>query len=198
MATSTTPTREPAVPARRTPAEASRARVVRWFPSWAREFADQYFAGTTCVFVLHGNVHDLTRQEAGGSPDLRRHHRVPGDAALRHLGRRAAARPEPGAPGLPRAATPSDCAGWSPCSSERIGEPKSWPRDPDTILALLDKLIQQHPDGGGPGQADQPGNHPRLRAVPGPLGRAEPDGRRPGHAAGAAAVVGSEPVHQAA
>ena len=26
--------------------------------------------------------------------------------------------------------------------SERIGEPKSWPRDPDAILALLDKLIQ--------------------------------------------------------
>ena len=26
--------------------------------------------------------------------------------------------------------------------SERIGEPKAWPRDPDTILALLDKLIQ--------------------------------------------------------
>ena len=27
--------------------------------------------------------------------------------------------------------------------SERIGEPKAWPRDPDAILALLDKLIQQ-------------------------------------------------------
>ena len=26
---------------------------------------------------------------------------------------------------------------------ERIGEPKSWPRDPDAILALLDQLIQQ-------------------------------------------------------
>ena len=37
----------------------------------------------------------------------------------------------------------------------------------------------EHPDGGRPGQADQPGNHPRLRAVPGPLGRAEPDGRPP-------------------
>ena len=40
--------------------------VVPWFPSWAREFADQYFAGTTCVFVLHGNVHDLIRQEQDG------------------------------------------------------------------------------------------------------------------------------------
>ena len=49
------------------PGESARA-VVPWFPGWAREFAEQYFAGTTCLFVLHGNVHDLTLQEAGGEP----------------------------------------------------------------------------------------------------------------------------------
>src|SRR5689334_15461501 len=32
-----------------------------WYPAWARELADLYFSGTTCVFVLHGNVHDLLR-----------------------------------------------------------------------------------------------------------------------------------------
>ncbi|QDU97426.1 ATP-dependent zinc metalloprotease FtsH 1 [Lignipirellula cremea] len=31
-----------------------------WYPDWARELADLYFSGATCVFVLHGNVHDLT------------------------------------------------------------------------------------------------------------------------------------------
>ncbi len=30
-----------------------------WYPGWARELADLYFSGTTCLFVLHGNVHDL-------------------------------------------------------------------------------------------------------------------------------------------
>src|SRR5208283_736046 len=30
-----------------------------WCPGWARELADLYFSGTTCLFVLHGNVHDL-------------------------------------------------------------------------------------------------------------------------------------------
>ncbi len=37
-----------------------------WYPAWARELANLYFSGTTCVFLLHGNVHDLVRVEAGG------------------------------------------------------------------------------------------------------------------------------------
>lgn len=32
-----------------------------WFPDWARELADLYFSGSTCVFILHGNVNDLIR-----------------------------------------------------------------------------------------------------------------------------------------
>src|SRR5688572_2960130 len=35
--------------------------VPAWFPSWARELAELYFSGTTCLFVAHGNVHDLIR-----------------------------------------------------------------------------------------------------------------------------------------
>src|SRR5438128_9800354 len=33
-----------------------------WYPGWARELADLYFSGTTCMFVLNGNVHDLLRR----------------------------------------------------------------------------------------------------------------------------------------
>ena len=36
-------------------------RLPEWYPAWARELAELYFSGTTCVFVLHGNVHDLFR-----------------------------------------------------------------------------------------------------------------------------------------
>src|SRR5262249_26642286 len=36
-----------------------------WYPAWARELADLYFSGTTCLFVLHGNVHDLIRRPDG-------------------------------------------------------------------------------------------------------------------------------------
>lgn len=37
--------------------------VPKWFPGWAREFAEQYYAGSTCLFIFHGNVHDLVRQD---------------------------------------------------------------------------------------------------------------------------------------
>jgi len=39
----------------------SPVKLPDWFPAWARELADLYFSGSTCVFVLHGNVHDLIR-----------------------------------------------------------------------------------------------------------------------------------------
>jgi AAA+ superfamily predicted ATPase len=122
------------------PDESSRG-VVPWFPSWAREFADQYFAGTTCLFVLNGDVHDLTLQEAGPEKSygsiidfLATQLFGKWDVVLRHdlsQGLRVAAGPD--ADRLRRMVA---------LLSERIGEPKSWPRDPDLILALLDRLIQ--------------------------------------------------------
>ena len=38
------------------------------YPAWARELADLYFSGTTCVFVLYGNVHDLVGLPDDGKP----------------------------------------------------------------------------------------------------------------------------------
>src|SRR5687767_14972537 len=37
------------------------AEIPAWYPAWAKEMAELYFSGTTCVFVLHGNVRDLIR-----------------------------------------------------------------------------------------------------------------------------------------
>ena len=67
------------------PAGRGRSHRISGLTSWAREFADLYFAGTTCVFVLHGNVHDLIRQGPADDP-VRRHSRIPGDATLRNPG----------------------------------------------------------------------------------------------------------------
>ena len=33
--------------------------VPQWYPGWAQELADFYFSGSACLFILHGNVHDL-------------------------------------------------------------------------------------------------------------------------------------------
>jgi AAA+ superfamily predicted ATPase len=115
--------------------------AVPWFPRWARDFSDQFFAGTTCVFLLHGNVHDLIRQERDGACTygaitefLATQLFGKWDVVLQHdlsLGLKASA----GGDGdrLRRMLV---------SLNDRIGEPKSWPRDPDLILALLDKLIQ--------------------------------------------------------
>ena len=35
------------------------ARVPEWFPGWAAELSELYYSGSTSLFVLHGNVHDL-------------------------------------------------------------------------------------------------------------------------------------------
>ncbi len=38
---------------------ARRAELPSWYPGWALSLADQYFAGGTSVFVLHGNTYDI-------------------------------------------------------------------------------------------------------------------------------------------
>jgi ATP-dependent 26S proteasome regulatory subunit len=42
-----------------------------WFPGWAKEFGRAYTAGTTSMFLLHGNVDDLVRVEERDSVDYR-------------------------------------------------------------------------------------------------------------------------------
>jgi hypothetical protein len=41
--------------------------VPNWFPAWAAELSERYFSGSTSLFVLHGNVHDLVPLCADGS-----------------------------------------------------------------------------------------------------------------------------------
>src|SRR5947207_12296273 len=50
----------PAPPPPAAPAPVAPA-VPDWFPPWARELAELYFSGSTCLFLLSGNVHDLVR-----------------------------------------------------------------------------------------------------------------------------------------
>lgn len=113
-----------------------------WYPPWARELADLYFSGTTCLFVLHGNVHDLLRcptkdadtycnlpeflaTQVFGSWDIVLHY---------DLGR-----------GL-RALAGGDSQRLKEMVqylSARLGEAGSWPRDPESILLALDRFIER-------------------------------------------------------
>ena len=116
--------------------------VPPWFPDWAREFTDQYFSGTTCLFLLHGNVHDLLRLGGGRDGPFGS---LPGflttqlfgtwDVVLRY-DLSHGLRPYAGADG-------ERLRKMVAALEARVGEPKTWPRDPDAVLALIDRLVQQ-------------------------------------------------------
>ena len=116
-----------------------------WFPSWARELANLYFSGTTCVFVLHGNVHDLIRtadsKSSGDEPQayaslsefLSTQVFGSWDVILEHdLAR-----------GL-RLQAGNDSArlqAMVQAVAPRLGDPSSWPRDTEKMLLWLDRFI---------------------------------------------------------
>ena len=90
---------------------------------------------------MHGNVHDLTLQEAGKE---RSYGSITDFLATQLFGSWDVVLRHDLSQGL-RIAAGSDAERLRRMVAllgERIGEPKAWPRDPDTILALLDKLIQ--------------------------------------------------------
>jgi AAA+ superfamily predicted ATPase len=129
------------MPATTLPGQPARA-VPSWYPGWAREFAELYFAGTTCVFVMHGNVHDLVpRGEADGTG----YGDLPEFLAMQLFGSWDVVLRYDLSQGL-RAFAGADADRLRRMTAkvgERIGEPKSWPRDPDAVLALLDQLVRQ-------------------------------------------------------
>ena len=61
-------------------------RLPGWYPAWARELAELYFSGTICLFILHGNVHDLVHCPEGERGRLLQPGGVSHHAGLRHLG----------------------------------------------------------------------------------------------------------------
>jgi AAA+ superfamily predicted ATPase len=115
-----------------------------WYPAWARELADLYFSGTTCVFVLHGNVHDLIycqndkgepryctineflAQQIFGKWDL-----VVGYDLSRGL------RPLAGA-------NAERLRSMVSFLTSRWGEPAGWPREPDKVLLALDLFTERN------------------------------------------------------
>jgi AAA+ superfamily predicted ATPase len=113
-----------------------------WYPAWARELADLYFSGTTCLFILHGNVHDLIRcpldskegylnlseflaTQVFGSWDIVVHYDLA--RGLRPLAGGDLKRLQAMVQHL----------------SSRLGEPGSWPRDPESLLLALDRFIER-------------------------------------------------------
>lgn len=121
------------------------ADVPAWFPDWARELADLFFAKSTCLYVLNGNVNDLVYWPAAGNSDgqfvdvadfLAGQVFGPWDLVLSYdLGR-----------GLQVVAAGNAKRHQSmmQTATALFGTPNNWPRDPEQILDLVDRIVQRN------------------------------------------------------
>lgn len=121
--------------------------VPDWYPSWAREMANLYFAANTCVFVLHGNVNDLYHCQAAesgktidrfcgltdflsqqifGSWDLVTSYDM-GQGIQAHAG-----------------ADQQRHRDMMALLTSNIGSPTTWTRSPDDVLTNFQRMIQRN------------------------------------------------------
>src|SRR5215208_6493045 len=114
-----------------------------WYPAWAAELANLYFSGTTCVFVLHGNVHDLVRVS---DEDGSRYCGLNDFLVSQVFGRWDLVLGYDLSRGL-RALAADDAERLRAMSQYlvgRWGEPITWPRDPATALLGLDAFVERN------------------------------------------------------
>jgi ATP-dependent 26S proteasome regulatory subunit len=121
----------------------AREPLPSWYPSWARDMADLYFSGTTCMFVLHGNVHDFIRCPADAGD---RYCSLTEFLSEQIFGKWDIVLSYDVSRGL-RAMAGSDSKrlqGMMQYLTARWGEPITWPREPDKLLLGLDAFIERN------------------------------------------------------
>jgi AAA+ superfamily predicted ATPase len=124
------------------------AALPAWCPAWAERLGDAYLSGTSCMFLLHGNVRDLMPlvppeveaqpEEGWGTlPDfLSRELFGQWDIVLTYdVGK--GLRPLAGSDGN-RLRT---MVQWL---TERLGAATGWPREPDAAIAAIDALLERN------------------------------------------------------
>ncbi len=124
-----------------------------WYPAWAHELAGEYYSATTSMFLLHGNVRDLVRcvpPAADGAPAAAEAASRQYTSLVEFLGTQVfgrwdivlsydlgrGLRPVAGADETRHRAMMQQMAA-------RLGDPATWPRDPDRLLVALDAFIER-------------------------------------------------------
>lgn len=118
------------------------------YPDWAKTLAGLYFSGSTCLFVLHGNVHDLIRCPPADGDEQSKDRFVSlteflasqvfgtWDVVLGYdLGR--GLRPQAGRHSQRLQEMVKHV-------SSVIGNPTGWPRDADKLLDALETIVQRN------------------------------------------------------
>jgi AAA+ superfamily predicted ATPase len=117
-------------------------RTPGWFPGWAAELSDLYFSGSTCLFVLYGNVHDLVPLAADGA----NYGSLSDFLAEQVFGRWDLVLYYDLARGL-RAFSGRDGArlkGMVVRVNDKVGDLTTARKDPSTAFALVDRFVQNN------------------------------------------------------
>jgi AAA+ superfamily predicted ATPase len=117
--------------------------VPGWYPAWAQELAGLYYSGSVCLFLLHGNVHDLIpcvtkkgTEFCSLSEFLSRQMFGSWDVVFSYdLGR--GLRLEAGQDAKRRQEMVE-------YTSSLMGNLNTWPRDPDQVLGALEQVTQRN------------------------------------------------------
>ncbi len=125
------------------------AALPAWCPAWTEQLGDAYLSGTSCVFLLHGNVRDLVpvAPPASGTPDpIDAWGTVPDFLARELFGRWDVVLAYDVGKGLrPLAGTdPARLRTMAQWLTERLGNASAWPRDPDAAMAAIDAILERN------------------------------------------------------
>ena len=118
-----------------------------WCPSWAERLGDAYLSGTSCVFLMHGNVRDLVPIAAPTpAADANAWGTVPDFLAREMFGRWDIVLAYDVGKGLRPLAgpDPSRLRTMAQWLTERLGNAATWPRDPDQAIAAIDAILERN------------------------------------------------------
>ena len=116
-----------------------------WCPRWSERLGDAYLAGTSCMFLLHGNVRDLVPLSPPEAPEAA-WGGVPDFLCRELFGRWDVVLGYDVGKGLrPLAGTDAnrhrDMVAWL---TDRLGNAANWPRDPDQAIGVIDQLLERN------------------------------------------------------
>ncbi|MCX7415596.1 MAG: AAA family ATPase [Planctomycetia bacterium] len=124
-----------------------------WCPAWAERIGDAYLSGTSCLFLLHGNVRDVvplgpsdTSAAAASVMGTAQWGTVPEFLSRELFGRWDIVLAYDIGKGLRPLAgpDPSRLRTMVQWLTERLGVAATWPRDPDAAITALDALLERN------------------------------------------------------
>ena len=128
--------------------ESEAPRTPDWYPGWASELANLYFAANTCLFVIHGNVNDLVycKSEDKDGKSVDRFCGLTNFLSEQVFGSWDVVTSYDMGRGIQAQAGPDADRHRDMMStlSKNIGSPTQWTRSPDDALENFNRMIQRN------------------------------------------------------